>query len=461
MSITPVGPIEANTCARPAAARREISTPARLISAARSARPCRARMNRLAPKVLVRMIWLPASTYARATSSTLLGLLQVPAVGAGPDRQAPLLQLRPPGPVGHDRAGGQESFQSVVHALLRGDLAGEPIVYSALLTSGSSGFLARPAVGRTKRSSVTIMSKTFSTHSGGRRQVSMAIATNLGFPRIGVRRELKRAVEGYWRATSSRKNCRRPPGRLRRRHWQLQRDAGIEHIPSGDFSLYDHVLDTAAMVGAIPGGFAAAARPSTWPPISPWPAARSEVAPLEMTKWFDTNYHYLVPEFESRPAFRLASTAPGGRLLRGPGAGHPHAAGAAGAGLASCCWARASRPGVRPLGLLDRLLPVYEEVHPPPGQGGAEWIQIDEPVLALDLPAEAQAAVESAYAQLAEVSAKIKICLATYFGALRDNLALALRLPVAAVHLDLVRAPEQLDAGPGTGLRRRECCRWA
>jgi 5-methyltetrahydropteroyltriglutamate--homocysteine methyltransferase len=273
----------------------------------------------------------------------------------------------------------------------------------------------------------------------------MAIATNLGFPRIGVRRELKRAVEGFWRGEVAPDELQATARAIRRRHWQLQREAGIEHVPSNDFSLYDHVLDTAAMVGAIPRRFHAGGKAVDLATYFAMARGGPEVVPLDMTKWFDTNYHYLVPEFEARLVFRLASTAPleafseaaalavrTRPVLLGP--------------VSFLLLGKSKAPGVQPLGLLEGLLPVYEEVIRRLARAGAEWIQIDEPVLALDLAAEAQQAVETSYAQLADVSAKIKICLATYFGPLRDHLPLAMRLPVAAVHLDLVRAPEQLDA---------------
>ncbi len=272
----------------------------------------------------------------------------------------------------------------------------------------------------------------------------MAIASNLGFPRIGVHRELKRAVEGFWRGNVEPDELQATARGLRRRHWQLQREAGIEHVPSGDFSLYDHVLDTAAMVGAIPQRFHAGSKAIDLATYFALARGGPEVVPLDMTKWFDTNYHYLVPEFEARQSFRLASTAPVDAFSEAVALGihtRPVLLGP----VSFLLLGKSKAAGVQPLGLLERLLPIYEEVIRRLARTGAEWVQIDEPVLALDLAAEAQEAVQSSYVQLADVSAKIKICLATYFGSLRDNLALTMRLPVAAVHLDLVRAPEQLD----------------
>jgi 5-methyltetrahydropteroyltriglutamate--homocysteine methyltransferase len=297
----------------------------------------------------------------------------------------------------------------------------------------------------------------------------MAIATNLGFPRIGSRRELKRAIEGYWQGTLRAEELWATARGIRRRHWELQRDAGIQHIPSGDFSLYDHVLDTAVMVGAIPERFHAPqgpvdletyfamARGSTTKADQRHPQAdhccaavparsvpvRCPARPLEMTKWFDTNYHYLVPEFEPGQSFRLASTGPLDAFREALAEGirtRPVLLGP----VSFLLLGKSRAPGVAPLGLLDGLVGVYGELLAGLAGAGADWVQIDEPVLALDLSAEALLALDAAYRRLAAVSASVRICLATYFGPLGENLPAALRLPVAAVHLDLVRAPEQL-----------------
>jgi 5-methyltetrahydropteroyltriglutamate--homocysteine methyltransferase len=273
----------------------------------------------------------------------------------------------------------------------------------------------------------------------------MAIATNLGFPRVGSRRELKRTIEAFWKGEVDPEELQATAQRLRRQHWDLQREAGIQHIPSGDFSLYDHVLDTLMMVGAIPRRFSRLSNGSDLPTYFAMARGTQDVAPLDMTKWFDTNYHYLVPEFEPDMTFRLASTKPIDDFLEAQAQGihtRPVLVGP----VSLLLLGKAKAGGAEPLTLLDQVLPVYEEVLRRLAEAGADWVQLDEPVLALDLAPEARAALASAYARLSAASSKIKICLTTYFGGLRGNLPAALKLPVAAVHLDLVRAPEQLDA---------------
>jgi 5-methyltetrahydropteroyltriglutamate--homocysteine methyltransferase len=260
----------------------------------------------------------------------------------------------------------------------------------------------------------------------------MAQATNLGYPRIGTKRELKKALEHFWLGQLSETALLEQAAALRRHHWFVQQQFGLNHIPSNDFSLYDHVLDTIAMVGAVPARYHwrgtridlqtyfAMARG-----VGQDRGRSSAMPAMEMTKWFDTNYHYIVPEFEEGQQFFLASTRPLDEFLEARALGIH------------------SRPVL--LGPVSFLLPVYEEVIRQLTASGADWIQMDEPCLALDLDAGAQAAFQTAYARLAMVSPQARLLLATYFGDLRENLPLVLRLPVAAVHLDLVRAPQQLE----------------
>jgi len=272
----------------------------------------------------------------------------------------------------------------------------------------------------------------------------MTIVSNLGFPRIGVNRELKRAVESFWKGKIGEEELSATAAELRRRHWLWQRDAGIEHIPTNDFSFYDQMLDTIAMVGAVPPRFGFSGDRVDLPTYFAMARGRENATAMEMTKWFDTNYHYIVPEFEPDQTFRLASTKPIDEFAEARALGiaaRPVLIGP----ITFLLLGKSHAADLDPLSLLDGLLPVYEEVVARLADAGAAWIQIDEPVLATDLPPGAAAALETAYARLSAAAGNARLLLATYFGPLDENLPLALRLPVDAVHLDLVRAPEQLD----------------
>lgn len=274
----------------------------------------------------------------------------------------------------------------------------------------------------------------------------MPIAANLGHPRIGVDRELKRAVEGYWRGSTTREDLLTTARELRERHWRRQHDQGIDHIPSNDFSFYDHVLDTAVMVGAVPdrfGGASGTVDLDTYFAMARGVQEGSGAAAMEMTKWFDTNYHYIVPELHAQQRFAMSSTKPIDEFLEARALGihtRPVLLGPVSFLLLS----KAPADDVRPLDLLDDLLPVYAEVLGKLGAAGADWVQIDEPCLVLDLDPYEQQAFRRAYMVLS--ASAPKLLLATYFGDLGDNLPVALTLPVEALHLDLVRAPEQLEA---------------
>ena len=270
----------------------------------------------------------------------------------------------------------------------------------------------------------------------------MILATNLGFPRIGSRRELKTALESYWRGVASGEELRATAASLRARHWFAQAKAGLHHIPSNDFSLYDQMLDTIALVGAVPPRFGHAGGPVPLDLYFAMARGRADAPAMEMTKWLDTNYHYIVPELTADTAFALSSnkaldefheakflgitTRP---VLIGP---------------VTFLQLAKMRDGSDRWALLPRLLPIYLKTLVALAEAGAEWVQIDEPVLVSDMDEAARAALRLAYAALAK--APVKILLAGYFGAVGDNLAALAALPVAGVHIDLVRAPEQLDA---------------
>ncbi|WP_051388536.1 5-methyltetrahydropteroyltriglutamate--homocysteine S-methyltransferase [Hyphomicrobium nitrativorans] len=299
----------------------------------------------------------------------------------------------------------------------------------------------------------------------------MIQAANLGFPRIGIKRELKKATEAYWKGEIDYTALRKAGAELRARHWRLQKEAGIDVIPSNDFSFYDQMLDAVAMVGAVPPRFrtsqegvrvvathqtaSAYAVMADVAELSADEAASidfdtyfamargSDAAPaMEMTKWFDTNYHYIVPEFHEGQAFRLVSTKALDEFNEAKALGihtRPVLIGP----VTFLSLGKAKDANLDPLTLLDALLPVYAEVLASLAAAGADWVQIDEPILALDLKDSQKAAFEAAYAALS--SCGVKILIAAYFDKLGSNLDVVRSLPVDGLHVDLVRAPGQLE----------------
>jgi len=277
----------------------------------------------------------------------------------------------------------------------------------------------------------------------------MTIASNLGFPPLGAARELKRATEAFWSGKVTREQLLATGAELRRRHWQLQRDAGFDRIPTNDFSFYDRMLDTCALVGAVPpryewkGGevdletYFAMARGSQ--------GKGRDVTAMEMTKWFDTNYHYIVPELERGQSFRLASQKPVAEYREAKALGIDATPVLIGP-ITFLLLAKTKGESFDRLSLLDALLPIYAETLETLRSAGATWVQLDEPMLALDRSEAERAAYVKAYKQLAQRAGKAQLLVATYFAGLDDNLATALSLPVHGLHVDLVRAPQQLDA---------------
>ncbi|MDG3579438.1 5-methyltetrahydropteroyltriglutamate--homocysteine S-methyltransferase [Rhizobium sp. YJ-22] len=282
---------------------------------------------------------------------------------------------------------------------------------------------------------------------------------SLGFPRIGRHRELKFALEGYWSGKIAESDLLETAARLRAEHWALQRDRGISRIPSNDFSFYDHVLDTAVMVGAIPPayGWSGGAVPlSTYFAMARGSQGEGHadcghahhghgVPALEMTKWFDTNYHYMVPEIAEDQEFALTALKPVEHFLEAKALGihtRPVILGP----VTFLKLAKARPSTFKPLDLLPKLLPVYAELLRRLSEAGADWVQVDEPVLVLDLTEGERHAFTLAYEALAAAAPKLKLMLTTYFGALDDNLAAMAALPVAGLHVDLVRAPQQIEA---------------
>jgi len=277
----------------------------------------------------------------------------------------------------------------------------------------------------------------------------MPVSHTLGFPPLGAARELKRATESYWSGKVSRESLLSTGAELRARHWRLQRDAGIDLPASNDFSYYDRVLDTCALVGAVPpryGWAGTAVDLDTYFAMARGvQSGGRDVTAMEMTKWFDTNYHYLVPEFSPDQSFRLASTKPVDEFVEAQTLGiktKPVLVGP----VTFLLLGKGKASGFDRLDLLDRLLPVYAEVLGRLAAAGAPWVQLDEPALALDRTPEELERYRMAYGYLAERSGGAKVLVATYFAGLDDNLPTALALPTHGLHLDLVRAPGQLDA---------------
>jgi len=266
---------------------------------------------------------------------------------------------------------------------------------------------------------------------------------NLGFPRIGAKRELKFALESYWNGESSRDELKALGKQLRRRHWQAQ--SGLDWVPVGDFAFYDQVLDMSFTLGNLPErvqgfhgdaldnyfrvarGRSAQSAPETAP-------CCSGVAAGEMTKWFDTNYHYIVPEFTAATEFKLDAARLLEQLAEAKAQGV--AAKPVIIGPVTYLWLGKAKDDSHKLELLPKLLPIYVELLETLAAAGVEWVQIDEPILVTELDAVWQDAFNTAYHHLR--ACRVKLLLATYFGQLAENRSLAANLPVAGLHLDAV-----------------------
>ncbi|MER6209320.1 5-methyltetrahydropteroyltriglutamate--homocysteine S-methyltransferase [Streptomyces sp. NPDC001642] len=269
-----------------------------------------------------------------------------------------------------------------------------------------------------------------------------ARSTVYGYPRQGRGRELKKAIEGYWKGRVDADALRTTAAELRRTNWQHLADAGIHEVPTGDFSYYDHVLDTSVMVGAIPARHRAAVELDALDGYFAMARGTQDVAPLEMTKWFDTNYHYLVPELGPGTVFTADSTKQVSELKEALALGltaRPVLVGP----ITYLLLAKPA-PGVaadfEPLTLLDRLLPVYAEVLADLRAAGAEWVQLDEPALVQDrTPAELNAAMR-AYRDLGGLTDRPQILVASYFDRLGEALHVLAKAPVEGLALDFTGA---------------------
>lgn len=274
----------------------------------------------------------------------------------------------------------------------------------------------------------------------------MAVAHNLGFPCIGPDREMKKAVEAYWRGKISQAELQQRGREIQQTNWQIQANAGIELIPTGDFSWYDHVLAMSVLLGVVPerfGNIDGEVELDTFFCMARGQAPDGQEAPpCEMTKWFNTNYHYIVPEFTRDQEFNIACETLFNTVTLAQQSGHQVKPVLL--GPVSFLWlGKAKGESFDKLTLLNKLLPVYQQVLARLKAQGVEWVQIDEPILTLDLPVDWQDAVRTAYQQLA--ASQLSCLLTTYFGAVEDNLDLVCQLPVAGLHIDLCTAPAQLD----------------
>lgn len=291
----------------------------------------------------------------------------------------------------------------------------------------------------------------------------MTIIHALGVPRIGAQRELKFALEKHWSGQTREAELEATAQALRLAHWQRQKDAGLDFLTVGDFSLYDHVADHIQLFGCEPARFRFTGEQSALQryftmargledsplkalcacchPVAPMPAPVSASCALEMTKWFDTNYHYLVPEFDSKTTFALHSERLLGQVQEAKALGVPLKPVVLGP-LTFLWLGKSKEVGFDRLRLLDALIPHYAHLLTALANVGIEWVQVDEPILGLDLPQLWREAFAPTYAALQPCDSQLM--LTTYFSPLEDHVRLACQLPVAGLHIDAVRAPQEI-----------------
>ncbi|SAK62377.1 5-methyltetrahydropteroyltriglutamate--homocysteine S-methyltransferase [Caballeronia glebae] len=279
----------------------------------------------------------------------------------------------------------------------------------------------------------------------------MVTTHNLGFPRIGAKRELKFALESYWKSQSSRDELKAVGAQLRERHWKDQ--SRLDLVPAGDFAFYDQVLDMSFTLGNLPErvrGFHGdaldnafrVARGRSSENAGEHAACCGGVAAGEMTKWFDTNYHYIVPEFDAATQFTLDTS----RLVEQLGEARALGVNAKPViiGPVTYLWLGKAKDDSDKLALLPRLLPVYGALLDHFAALGIEWVQIDEPALVTELDARWRDAFNTAYDALS--ARRVRLLLATYFGPLQENLELACKLPVDGLHIDAINARDEASA---------------
>lgn len=277
---------------------------------------------------------------------------------------------------------------------------------------------------------------------------------NLGYPRIGSRRELKKASEAYWAGKIPASELEKTGREIRLGNWKIQQDSGIDLIPCNDFSFYDQVLDMSVLLGAIPERYSEFARTHSAIDLC-FAMARGyqkdgfDLTAMEMTKWFDTNYHYIVPEFKAAQKFELNPAKLLNELKEARDAGFNAKPVIIGP-VTYLLLGKEKEAGFHRTELLDKLLPVYVQLLKLLAEQGVEYVQIDEPALALDLTNIEREGVSRTYTLFSEAVPSLKIILVNYFECYGDNLQTAIGLPVDTLHLDLVRCPLQLEDILGT-----------
>lgn len=274
--------------------------------------------------------------------------------------------------------------------------------------------------------------------------------SNLGHPRIGAHRELKRACEKYWSDRTPLEDLIEMGKSIRKENWKLQQGKGIDLIPSNDFSFYDQVLDTTLMVGAVPERYTNLQTSDNSLLDLYFAMARGlqkqgvDVIAMEMTKWFDTNYHYIVPEFTKDQEFGLLSLKAVEEFKEAKSLGI-HTKPVLLGPVTYLLLGKEKEEGFHRLDLLPKLLPVYHSILERLSDAGATWVQFDEPVLATDLSDKGKRAISQVYRGIAETFPNLKTLLAGYFGDYGNNLDTVIELPICALHLDLKKGPDQLD----------------
>ena len=272
---------------------------------------------------------------------------------------------------------------------------------------------------------------------------------NLGYPRIGSNRELKKASELYWAGKISADELLTVGKNIRQENWQIQANAGIDLIPSNDFSFYDQVLDLTLTVGAIPSRYSEIAKTNSALDLY-FAMARGlqkegqDVVAMEMTKWFDTNYHYIVPEFTKNQKFELFSTKIIDEFAESKKLGittKPVLIGP----VSYLLLGKEKGDDFHRIDLIEKVLPVYFEILNALQNEGAEYIQLDEPFLALNLTDKERLAITYVYNEINKNFPSLKVILTNYFDCFGENLETVLALPVHTLHLDLVRCSSQLD----------------